>query len=276
MIIQRVGITGASGFIGRELLKYPNCFPLVGDVTNPSSIEMAIKSEKPDLIVHLASISDVDYCEQPEHEKEVTEVNLRGTFYVTEAAEKHGAKVVLVSTCQVFSGEPFLVSTYKEGSQAHPKNFYGHTKLAAERLSTFFPNLKVVRSSYLFNKSRLMKYLIPLQDGHEFEFPTFITRSFIHLNHFVGLLATYLKQYDEMPRILHLAGAETISWYDFMVAVTRELGYDSSLLVRYDKENPKLGLAPRPYRCGLNIGLSRKLGFLPYSYYDGIVEMKNE
>lgn len=265
-----IGVTGYSGHVGQELLKYKDVVPLAGDVRFPSEIELAVRNVKPDVIVHLASISDVDRCELKENQKLVDDTNVRGTFHVAEAAEKFGCGLVVLSSSQVFDGK---WGNYKENSKPNPQNYYGFTKLAAEGFRKIFPFMKVVRTSYLFDHERVFKHLYPLRAGNSFAYPTFIERSFMYLPHFAEAMFWYLANYNKMPQVLHISGSDTVSWYQFIRDMASVYGVDSSLVCPRDKEI-EVYSAPRPYKAGLNVGLSKRLDMPQYGYREGLHEMR--
>ena len=247
-------MTGGTGRVGKYMQNW-GIEPLVGDITNPDDMLDRITRSKPDIILHLAAVSDIDFCEKPANRQKVTNVNLKGTFNVLSAADTVGAKVVMLSSDHVFSGGGFLkkYGPYRETDTVSPVNFYGHSKLAAEGLVKAFDNFKVVRTSYLFDAERLANK----QYEHA---PTFIRRSFMYLPHFATQMYQYLQNFDRMPTILHMAGSKTISWYKFLSAI-------------YPKVEPRkveIEGAPRPYYAGLK---SNYKLFMPYSYLDGIREM---
>lgn len=267
----KIGITGANGHIGKLLLKAPNTFSLVGNVTNESEIEMAITQSKPDVVVHLASISDVDVCEG--NWELAKDVNVRGTARVAEACLKIGCQMVLLSSVHVFNGKPLISSWgYSESSTPNPINNYGWTKFGAEKLQHIYPFMKIVRTSYLFDAERLQNQVKILHNGNYVTYPTFITRSFMYLPQFVEVFYTYLVHLNEMPKLLHIAGSEIVSWHKFMLEVASAYGINSAQVMPRSKELDN-GLAPRPYKAGLNVDLSRKLHLPQYSYIDGIREM---
>ena len=251
-------------------MRYGEVVPLACDVRNLKEVDLAVRSTKVDIIVHLASISDVDVCEKKENEKRVKDINVIGTFHVAEVAEMYGCGMVLMSTAQVFDGK---WGNYKENSKPNPKNFYGLTKLAAEGLREVFPFMKVVRTSYLFDHERIFKHLYPLRAGQSYSYPTFIERSFMYLPHFAEAFYQYLLRFDEMPNILHISGSRTVSWYEFIVDMAKEYCLDESLVGPRNKELD-MDVAPRPYKAGLNVNLSKKLGLLQYGHLEGLQEMK--
>ena len=250
----KIYMTGGNGRIGKYMTKWVDG-NLECDVTKPETIDDALSKNKPDIILHLAARSSVDWCEKPENEKEAIAVNVWGTFNVLSAAEKIGAKVVMLSSDHVFSGGNrwWRRGAYDEDARTFPINFYGQTKLAAEALLQAFDNFKVVRTSYLFDWDRLQDKIGKPQ-------PTFIRRSFMYLPHFCSDLYLYLQNYDKMPKVLHLSGSKTVSWYEFM----------SSFTVVQPKDKEDKTMTKRPLRAGLKT--KYKL-FPPTSYHVGIKEM---
>lgn len=265
----KIAISGHRGPVGQELLRFPNTLPLDADVRNPQEIEMVIKSERPDLVLHLASISSVEECEKPENEKKVVETNLRGTFHMASVCEKYGCKVVLLSTDHVFDG---IWGNYKETSKPSPKNFYGHSKMSAEGLRSVFSNLKVVRTSRLFSSASLSTEMGKLVAGEVQEYPSFIYRSFMWLPHFALSLIEYSHRYEEMPPVLHISGSASVSYFTFMKGVAEVFEINKRLVMPRVAELQ--GCAPRPFKAGLNTALSKRLGLTQYDYMMGLEAMR--
>ena len=264
-----IGVTGYGGHIGQELVQYKNVVPLVCDVRNPANIDLAVRSTKVDMIVHLASISEVERCEKKENENLIKATNVIGTMNVADVAEKYGCGMVLMSTAHVFDGK---WGNYKENNRTNPKNFYGFTKMAAEGFRTVYPFMKVVRTSYLFDHERVFRHLYPLREKQSYAYPTFIERSFMFLPHFAEAFYFYLMNYDRMPNVLHISGSQTVSWYEFIRDVAIEYDLDESLVLPRDKEI-QMDAAPRPYKAGLNVNLSKKLDVPQFGYHEGLLEL---
>lgn len=269
----RIFCTGPNGYVGKALAK-SGVFPLCSNVTNKDELEAEIKEKKPDLILHLAAKSNVGWCERPENQEEVIRTNLRGTWNVCST----GIPTVLFSTDQIWGGgwtEPWWTRHTEMGKKTLPVNFYASSKAAAEGVALSFKG-KIIRTSFLFSAKRdemderigTLKARFPI-----FE-PTFIKRSFLHLDHFILMVSEYCKRFEQMPEVLHLSGRRTVSWHTFMQAVAEEYGFPKRL-VKARRED--LGhFAPRPHNGGLDVSLSQSLGFKTYDYIDGIRRMKNE
>ena len=97
------------------------------DIAGKAQVDEAFHSIKPDVVVHAATLTDVDKCEL---NKELAwRVNVEGTKNIVEASKRLGAFLVYISTDYVFSGEK---GCYVESDSPDPINYYGLTKLEAE------------------------------------------------------------------------------------------------------------------------------------------------
>lgn len=268
--MKSIGVTGAGGRLGSYLLKtYPEYVALDCDVTNPEDVDNCIGKSKVNLILHLAAKSDVDWCEKPENQKRVDLTNLWGVGYVSHSAQIRQIPVVFLSSDHVFGGQWGL---YREKDKINPINYYGFSKAGAESLIKSFDNLKVIRTSFLFTRERLNKELSDLYDNVFGLYPTFIIRTFMYLPYFTLSLNHYISEFEKMPKILHISGNKSASWYELMRDIAKKVGLNHKKLI-VPRTTPSQIQVPRPYWGGLNVNLSRKLGFKQYSYLDGIDQM---
>ena len=73
------------------------------DISGKTQVEESFKTIKPDVVVHAASVTDVDKCET---NKELAwKINVEGTKNIVEAAQRCGSFLIYISTDYVFSGE---------------------------------------------------------------------------------------------------------------------------------------------------------------------------
>jgi dTDP-4-dehydrorhamnose reductase len=115
-------------------------------VGDPKAIE-AIVDERPDLVVHLAAMTDVDGCE--ENPQEAFRVNADGSAHVAQACHKIGSPLVAVGTDYVFDGES--ARPYREDDPPHPINVYGASKhLGEQAIRSQASRWMVIRSAWLY------------------------------------------------------------------------------------------------------------------------------
>ncbi len=134
---KKILITGSSGFLGSRLAffycdKYDLLLPSHSELN--ISREVAVKSyleeHRPDIVIHCAALSNTWYCEQ--HADESHRVNVQGTVRVAKACKLIGAKLIYMSSDQVYNGTPML-GPLKEDCELQPINVYGRHKLEAEQ-----------------------------------------------------------------------------------------------------------------------------------------------
>jgi dTDP-4-dehydrorhamnose reductase len=129
----RILVTGGEGMLGRALdealrgdltaLGRSAC-----DVSDARSVGTAFEAYKPDVVVHAAAWTDVDGCESDEAKARL--VNTTGTLNVAQAAQRRGARLIVISTDYVFAGN--LGRPLTEDDPTGPASVYGRTKLAGE------------------------------------------------------------------------------------------------------------------------------------------------
>jgi dTDP-4-dehydrorhamnose reductase len=266
----RVAVTGHKGFIGSELVKR-GYEPLECDITNLDEVNDAVHSVNPDMIIHCAAITDVEWCEIKENQKQVFAVNVGG---VNKLLYDFNGIFVYLSSVHVFNGRKYW--DYSEKHQPDPLSVYGFTKWAGEGVSRLaYGRSLVIRISKAFSRKSLSDTFNNLEYGEPQEFPTFIKRSFVYLPHLIDGISWVVEHFNELPMdlsLLNIAGTDTINYYHFWQMVAEEFGYDKKLIV---SRSHKIDLAPRPFRGGLNTHLAKKLGVPLYSALEGIKEMKS-
>ena len=112
-------ITGASGLYGSKLSKLAvsNGFevyssdvqelPVSGtfvkmDITNKEIVNETFNRTKPDIVVHAATLTDVDKCET--NQPLAWKINVEGTKNIIDASKAAGSFLIYISTDYVFSG----------------------------------------------------------------------------------------------------------------------------------------------------------------------------
>lgn len=181
----------------------------------------AVASLRPEVIVHAAAHTDVDGCETDPDRAFL--VNALGTRHLAEAAVRHGAHLVYLSTDYVFDGT--ADRPYREWDRPRPLSVYGASKLAGEQECP--PGATIVRTSWVcgFAGANMVKTALRLAAGPgELRFvddqrgsPTFTA----DLAAALVTLAT-----DRRPGVFHVTNQGETTWYGFVRAVLAAAGQD--------------------------------------------------
>ncbi|MDF9840208.1 MULTISPECIES: GDP-mannose 4,6-dehydratase [unclassified Paenibacillus] len=144
--MKKVLVTGAGGFVGTHLVNYlqtqecevwggykdiyePDSMPykLVLDITNQESVDNVIKHIKPDIIFHLAAISNVPFSW--EYPKTTFEVNQLGTLNLLNSLLNFSPDTLLIN---IGSSEEYGIPSQIPTDENHlltPITPYGSSKL---------------------------------------------------------------------------------------------------------------------------------------------------
>ena len=134
----KILITGATGFVGsRFVARWQGEYTLLTPshtelpIDNAEAALRYVTAERPDVVLHLAAISNTWHCEQ--HPEESKQINVRGALHMAQAAKAVGAKFIFFSSDQIYNGNEEL-GGLPETIAVKPENVYGRDKLEAERL----------------------------------------------------------------------------------------------------------------------------------------------
>ncbi|HSG26892.1 MAG TPA: dTDP-4-dehydrorhamnose reductase [Candidatus Krumholzibacterium sp.] len=163
--MKKIYVTGARGMLGSAVTKVfsghfhvratdlPEC-----DVTDKNVIRTEIKKFYPDVVLHLASMTDVDRCElDPES---ASRINRDGTRNVAMACLETGALMVYVSTGMIYNGlKPY---PYIEYDRPCPLSVYGRTKYEGEQeIRDALDRYLIVNSCWIFGGGVQDKKFVP-------------------------------------------------------------------------------------------------------------------
>jgi dTDP-4-dehydrorhamnose reductase len=190
------------------------------DLRDAAATATFLEAERPGLIVHLAALTNVDWCE--EHAEAAFAINAGVSGQLAALAAQRGIRFVYMSTDSVFDGER---GGYTEADAPHPLNVYAASKLAGEQqVLQAHPAALVVRSNIFgWNaqaKAGLAEWILAqLRAGQ-------IVPGFTDVV-FAPLLVTTLAELmlelaaTGASGIWHLASAAAVSKFEFACALAR-------------------------------------------------------
>ena len=241
----RALITGASGMLGAALVKkWQNKFEVFAtdkkNFTNSpaknfmpfdllsNSYDELMQWAKPDIIIHCAAITNVDYCE--ENPKQAMAVNADSV----KKFLKYGSdsRLIFISSDAVFPDEIHMAS---EKDQTSPENVYGQTKEIGEKYIEESMGSHVVIRTTIVGKN-----INPLNQGFV-EWIVNSVKSGKDIKLFDDAIFTPISIWDlakeiewimksDISGVFHLVGETPISKYDFGKKICERLGLDTKLI----------------------------------------------
>ncbi|KKQ34449.1 MAG: dTDP-4-dehydrorhamnose reductase [Microgenomates group bacterium GW2011_GWA2_37_6] len=293
--MKTVLFTGATGLLGRYFFKSPPAhFKLIGtynknlrvekkeffrlDITKKNEVLSLFKKIRPDVVVHAASLGNVDYCET--HKKEAKDVNIKGTKNVLSACKKTGAKMIFTSSNAIYDGEN---PPFSEDSPANPLDYYGKTKIESEKL--------IKKSGAPFVILRLMTMygwpekggrsnpavwvIEELKNKRKINVVSDIYNNHLYAGQAVDAVWKVIKG-NRKNEIYNIAGEDCVSRFELALEVAEVFKLDASLINPVTSDFFK-SIAKRPKNTCFNTRkIAEELDYKPLDINSGLRLMKNE
>jgi dTDP-4-dehydrorhamnose reductase len=262
----KVLVTGAKGMLGSDLCPiFAQQHQILAtdleemDVRNPQAVLDALMSFQPDLVLHLAALTNVDGCQHMRDQTFLT--NTVGTKNMALACGRTGAAMVYISTGSVFDGtksEP-----YNEFDTPNPQSVYSTAKYQGELMvRELVRKHYIVRAGWMFgggirDKKFVGKIISLAKQGQmlqvvddKFGSPTYTRDMAQGILKLVGTgwYGTY-----------HLANAGCCSRYEYARKVAELAGIDHCPMKPVSSESFPLP-APRPRMEAIRNYLLQLLG----------------
>ena len=288
---RRILVTGVSGVLGSTLARtlgdrfdlrgtfyrHPVALPQTEaiqlDVTDSRDVLARIQAIRPEVVIHCAAETRVDWCE--ENGEQAQAVNVAGTRNLVEAAERNGAQFVYISTDAVFNGAG---GPYAEDAVASPQNVYGRTKLDGEAVvQEHASRYLILRTNFfgwgLGSRPTLAEWFLDqLRAGREV--PGFVDVVFSPLlaNDLAGMIGDLIVQ--DRRGLFHLGSRDWCSKYEFGRLVARAFDLDPDLVKPASVVRAGLQ-APRAKDTSLNSQkCSQALGSEMPTVADGVARLR--
>ena len=272
---KKLVIFGGSGFVGGNMSKIAqekgwqviiaDNRPVSGagyqlvDITDKDSVENVMGEIQPIAVVNLAAIADIDLAER---EKELAyKVNVTGAKNVAESCAKRGIRYVYFSSDAVFDGEG---SSYHEEDPLGPVNYYGKTKLDAEKaVFQVLPAAAVIRISLVLGypiqsgNSFFANLQSKLKEGKDIPAPIYEIRTPVDVYTLSECVLELCE--NNFAGVLHIGATNSISRYDLTRELARRMGYDEKVITPEMVPEVKTGRAPRHKNGIINVAKAQDL-----------------
>lgn len=284
-------ITGAHGLVGQYLFKLrnkwngrivftgrgPSRLPAGAyvyeemDITDPQQIDHVFTKYSPGIVLHTAAMAQADECEL-EQDKAILH-NVTATEYLLQASQKTNAFFMFMSTDFVFSGDD---GPYDERSIPNPVNFYGQTKLMAEKMVEQYPfDAAIIRTVLIYGnvisgtRSNIISWA---RNALEKGAPCKVVSDQIRATTYAGDLVNALFTIAEKRAkgIWNIAGKNNLSPFDIVQHVAAYLQLDASIAEKVDASTFQQA-ARRPLKTPFIIEKARvELGYEPLEFSEAM------
>lgn len=261
----KIFISGGTGLLGTSIIStLKDKFDLVGtyysnqifvpkvpyvklDLMKKNDTHHIIEEEKPDIVIHTAALTNVDYCE--ENKLNAKMVNVDGTRNIAEACTNINAKIIYISSDFVFDGKK---GNYSEEDEPTPINYYSKTKLDGENVvKDVCSDFLIIRTSiYGWNiggKSNFATWVINnLEQDSPISAVTDQYSSLMLANDCALALNTLIKL--DKKGVFNVASKNRISKFDFAMKLAEILDFDNGLIKPVSSEELLKGRVQRARR----------------------------
>jgi dTDP-4-dehydrorhamnose reductase len=290
----RLLITGASGLYGSKLAflaekkghsvfsAYSQHKPVFGkpvqlDISNQEQVTKTFKEVAPEVVVHAASLTDVDTCEL-NHEL-AWKINVEGTENVAKASRTHDAFLIYISTDYVFNGER---GNYRESDLPDPINYYGLTKVKAEeQVKSLMDEHCIARPSVMYGATpaagKINFALWIIEKLRKNEQVKIVTDQWVSPTLNSSLADMTLEVMERrLIGIYHLSGATRINRCDFAKLIAQTFNLNGNMIKPVTSAEMSWA-AKRPRDSSLDTAKAQQtLKNKPLSIEQALQEMKQE
>jgi dTDP-4-dehydrorhamnose reductase len=295
---KKIFVSGANGLLGSKIIHLNNKnYSFVGgfnqsntNIENINSIQVDITKFneckkildiKPDVIIHAAAITDVDFCEK--NNEQAYSVNVQGTKNLCKIAQNLNCKIIYISTDGVFSGHS---KNNKESDLCVPLNYYGKTKLQGENEIKKLNDYLILRSNVLYGFESLNSLKSRSKHTKSINFALWILTKLnkneqlrivddqisnpTYVDSLVKIIFDCIKK--NMTGLFHATDLTCISRYEFTKKVAHKFGFSQDLISNISS-NELNQFAKRPLNTCLDCSKLIETGVNLYTLDDSLEKL---
>ena len=250
--MMKVFLTGAGGFIGRNLIKklHEQNIEVLGcdntggrdDIKKISlldydELKKQIAEFQPDTVIHLAAIALAIYG----NTSEIYNVNVVGTEILLKVLSevcKNKVKLILISTAGVYGNQS--EEFYHEDLPFNPANHYSYSKMVTEYMLRQHPDLEftIVRPFNIIGVGQRQVFLIPKLVEHFAKKSRELhvgnlkpERDYVDINYCVYILSELAQRNDMKHSIYNICSGVGHSVEDIIKILAEYSGHNPEIVV---------------------------------------------
>lgn len=265
----KILITGGNGLLGSNLVEvgkkkydiFSTCrtkkkyqkdmYEL--EITNKNKVEKLINKIKPDLIIHTAAITNIDWAEN--YPEETFNVNVIGTKNIFLSSKKIKSNFLFISTDSIFDGKD---GWYDEKDIPNPLNVYSKSKLEAEKIISDYEKATILRTSFYGKSNISKKESFPIHILNELKNNRTVNAAIDKINNpiIVSNLVDIIFQIFEkqLTGLFHVSSVDKMSSYEFALNIAKNIKVDKNLInkIYFNELINDKKIVTRPLNSSLN------------------------
>lgn len=279
--MKKLIVTGASGFVGWNLLNhsqqewqiyavthsksiaFPGVRTMAVDLCNQAQVKQLFETVEPDGVIHAAAQSDPNYCQQNQVETDI--INTAVPIDLAKRCADLQIPYVFTSTDLVFDGTK---GNYSDTDEVNPVNHYGEQKARAEeQILQAYTDAVVCRMPLMFGdggpngKSFMQPFLQKMRNGEALQLFFDEYRSAASGR---AAAAGLFLALEGFKGIYHMGGREKLSRYDFGLLLQQVFALPQATITPCSQKDVKMA-APRPADVSMDSSKAYALGYNPLS-----------
>ena len=283
--MKRILITGGDGYFGRRFRnRYARSFDIRStdkadlDITDTSGVRALMEDFKPEIVVHAAALLVTDFCEK--NPDVCYKVNVQGALNVAESCRAIGARMVFLSTEQVFNGNT-APGPYSEEDVPQPNTVYGRNKLEAEtRVAQIVPGLWTLRFAWTFGFPERNLPLSPnlfwevvraAMRAEKLKEPVHERRSLMYI---YDIIEQFDKVFDLPFGLYHVGSPNELNRYEIACEILRLIGAGHRTQELIEPDSERYRDKPRDVR--LDVSKISRFGFSFSETREGLRKLVRE
>lgn len=290
-------VTGASGFLGREvclaaLRRGHDVLALGGsraptvpgvaharafDLCDEAALEALVLEEFPHAVVHCAALPTIETClAEP---AKARRLNAEVPTKLAQLCFHLGAKLVHLSTDTVFDG---VAGNYQPTDRPAPLNLYGETKAAAEvevlrygrEHAAVLRTSPIIGNSVTGDRGLHERLFASWKDGRPSSLFTDEIRQPVEVSNLADVTIELCER-PNLSGLFHWAGTEAMSRHEIGLRIARHFGLDAAALVRPLSRADVPAAAARPRDLSLRLHpLAGKLRTPAQSFDEQLAQLR--
>ena len=244
---EKMLITGVSGMLGNNLAHYfRNTYDILGlynthpvdiegiytekcDFLYPGNIKKIISVYNPQIIIHCASLTNIDECETDKDTAK--KINVDVSKDIVEAVLKRHIKLIYISTDAVYDG---IKGDFSEDDDTIcPQNYYGRTKYEGELEIRKKENSLILRTNFfgwnIQNKKSLGEWILEaLRAQQKINGFADVYFSSIYAMELAKVIDISIQK--NLTGVYNCGGLNPCSKYEFALKIAECFGLDKTLI----------------------------------------------